>query len=174
MASDTERAIDLYFGADAVEGMQSGMLGEFDADEETFGRVVELVQEGYGRGITTTVSYQQPAAAGGFSLMTVKVQPHCILFRHSHDCDCLYYVASGSIVMGNRTLVPGDGFFVPEGAKYGYAAGPEGAEVVEFRHGPERVKTIIAPASPERWDTILESIRQNIAGWPEFEPAPAG
>jgi quercetin dioxygenase-like cupin family protein len=59
--------------------------------------------------------------------------------RHSHSGDCLYYVISGSAIMGSRTLRAGDSFFVPSGAPYQYTAGPEGVEVLEIRHRVDHV-----------------------------------
>jgi quercetin dioxygenase-like cupin family protein len=69
----------------------------------------------------------------GFSLVRVWFAPHYVLPRHTHEADCLYYVAEGSLTMGSQVLDAGDGFFVPAGAPYGYEAGPEGATVLEFR-----------------------------------------
>jgi quercetin dioxygenase-like cupin family protein len=73
------------------------------------------------------------AGDDGFSLVQAWFGPHYVLPRHSHDGDCLYYVLSGSLKMGSQELQAGDGFFVPDGAPYGYEAGPDGVEVLEFR-----------------------------------------
>jgi quercetin dioxygenase-like cupin family protein len=69
----------------------------------------------------------------GFSLVKAWFGPHYVLPRHTHDGDCLYYVADGSLVMGSQVLEAGDGFFVPSGAPYAYEAGPDGVVVLEFR-----------------------------------------
>ena len=69
----------------------------------------------------------------GFSLVKASFAPGYVLPRHTHDGDCLYYVAEGSLTMGSQTLEAGDGFFVPDGAPYAYEAGPEGVVVLEFR-----------------------------------------
>jgi mannose-6-phosphate isomerase-like protein (cupin superfamily) len=53
---------------------------------------------------------------------------------HSHDSDCLYYVVSGSLKLGTEELGPRDSFFVPADTPYTYRPGPEGVEVLEFRH----------------------------------------
>jgi quercetin dioxygenase-like cupin family protein len=71
--------------------------------------------------------------ADGFSLVKAWFGPHYVLPRHSHDGDCLYYVLSGSLTRGSQELQAGDGFLVPDGAPYGYEAGPDGVEVLEFR-----------------------------------------
>jgi hypothetical protein len=85
-------------------------------------------------GQTIKVLFRQSDEAGGFSLVYAWFKPHFALPRHSHDADCLYYVIAGTAVLGNQVLEAGDGFFVPSGAPYQYSAGPEGVEVLEFRH----------------------------------------
>ena len=67
------------------------------------------------------------------SLVHAWFGPGYRLPRHTHSADCLYYVISGSAVLGNHTLRAGDGFFVPANAPYQYDAGPEGVEVLEIR-----------------------------------------
>jgi len=69
----------------------------------------------------------------GFSLVRARFNPGYKLPRHSHNSDCLYYVVSGSAIMGSQILGAGDGFFVRGDAPYTYEAGPDGVEVLEFR-----------------------------------------
>jgi hypothetical protein len=84
--------------------------------------------------------------------------------RHSHSANCLYYVVSGSLVMGARTVTAGDGFFVRAEQPYTYTAGPDGVEILEFRSATSFDMTIldqtasawapladIAIANQERW-----------------------
>lgn len=80
-----------------------------------------------------TVPFRQEGP-GGFSLVTVDFGPGFLLPRHSHSSDCLYYIVEGQIVMGQRELGPGDGFFLPAEQAYAYRAGPEGVKLLEFRH----------------------------------------
>ena len=93
--------------------------------------------EGYSEralaGSHLTVPFRQ-AGPGGFSLVTVDFAPGLLLPRHSHSSDCLYYIIEGQIVMGQRELGPGDGFFLPADQPYTYSAGPKGVKVLEFRH----------------------------------------
>jgi quercetin dioxygenase-like cupin family protein len=84
-------------------------------------------------GSQLTVPFQQQGP-GGFSLVDIFFAPGFLLPRHSHSCDCLYYIVEGQIVMGKRELGPGDGFFLPAEQPYAYQAGPEGVRVLEFRH----------------------------------------
>jgi quercetin dioxygenase-like cupin family protein len=80
-----------------------------------------------------TVPFRQEGP-GGFSLVTVEFGPGYLLPRHSHNSDCLYYIVEGELVMGNRTLGAGDGFFLPADQPYAYRAGPQGVKLLEFRH----------------------------------------
>ncbi len=80
-----------------------------------------------------TVPFQQEGR-GGLSLVSIEFAPGYLLPRHSHSSDCLYYIVEGSIVMGRRTLGPGDGFFLPADQPYAYHAGPEGVKLLEFRN----------------------------------------
>ena len=79
-----------------------------------------------------TVPFRQ-RGPGGLSLVEIEFAPGYLLPRHSHSSDCLYYIVSGSIVMGQRELGPGDGFFLPADQVYAYHAGPEGVKLLEFR-----------------------------------------
>lgn len=80
-----------------------------------------------------TVPFRQEGP-GGFSLVVIEFAPGYLLPRHSHSCDCLYYIVEGSIVMGRRELGAGDGFFLPAEQVYAYHAGPKGVKLLEFRH----------------------------------------
>jgi mannose-6-phosphate isomerase-like protein (cupin superfamily) len=75
--------------------------------------------------------------AAGMSLTFIFWKPNFPLPRHSHNVDCLYYIISGSAILGRRTLSAGDSFFVPTDAPYQYTAGPEGVEVLEIRRDKE-------------------------------------
>lgn len=99
----------------------------------------------------------------GFSLATARFKPNFPLARHSHDCDCMYYVVSGSLRLGSRVLGAGDGFFVPKDKPYGYIAGPEGAEVLEFRHATDFTFTMReSPAGKER---IINAVIEHHPTW---------
>jgi quercetin dioxygenase-like cupin family protein len=103
--------------------------------------------------------------AGAFSLVHVWFKANYPLPRHSHDADCMYYVISGSAVMGKQVLRPGDAFFVPADAPYQYNAGPDGVEVLEVRHATEHFDMKIPDASPERWKAMAETVAANQERW---------
>jgi quercetin dioxygenase-like cupin family protein len=70
----------------------------------------------------------------GFSLTNVWFKPGYPLPLHRHDSDCLYYIVAGNVELGTESLGPRDTFFVPANTPYTYKTGPEGVELLEFRH----------------------------------------
>ena len=70
----------------------------------------------------------------GFTLIHAWVKKDYPLPLHSHCADCLYHVVSGSLRLGTEELTAGDSIFIPASVPYTYRAGPEGVEVLEFRH----------------------------------------
>ena len=70
----------------------------------------------------------------GFSLVHAWFKKDFPLPLHSHNVDCLYYGVAGSLKLGSEWLGPRDGFFIPAGTPYTYTPGPEGLEILEFRH----------------------------------------
>ncbi|WP_254601997.1 cupin domain-containing protein [Sphingomonas bacterium] len=70
----------------------------------------------------------------GFSLTRVWFKKDYPLPLHSHDVDCLYHIVAGSLRLGTETLGPADSFFLPAGVPYTYRPGPDGVELLEFRH----------------------------------------
>lgn len=100
---------------------------------------------------------------GGLSLVRVRFGPNYPLPRHSHSVDCLYYVLAGEARLGSRVVGPGEGFFVPADVPYGYTAGPEGVDVLEFRPTSEYDSRI--RESPAGWTRIIEGVRANRERW---------
>lgn len=128
------RGIVLYRGEGAPGLFESGTMSmpAFDPeDQKTLAargpRSKNIVLGGH-----DAVLFRGPGQ-DAYSLVRVRFAPHYVLPRHSHDADCLYYIAEGSVVMGSQILGAGDGFFVPAGAPYAYEAGPDGVTVLEFR-----------------------------------------
>lgn len=156
------KGITLFRAADApgLETTDMMSVPQFPPDfvrPET-GRTEDIVA-----GQTVKVLFRQPEEEGGFSLVYAWFKPHFPLPRHSHSADCLYYVVSGSAVMGSQTLQAGDGFFVPSGAPYQYAAGPDGVEVLEFRHA--RSFDMQITESNERYARIYEVAARLAPQW---------
>jgi quercetin dioxygenase-like cupin family protein len=125
----------IFRAADAPTLEEAGMMAaptftEHGAnDDPSTAEAAERSMEGS----MLTVPFQQEGP-GGFSLVSIDFAPGFLLPRHSHSSDCLYYIVDGQIVMGKRTLGPGDGFFLPAEQPYAYYAGPKGVKLLEFRH----------------------------------------
>ena len=105
----------------------------------------------------------------GFSLVWSWFGPDYALPRHSHSADCLYYVARGEARLGNRVVGAGSGFFVPADAPYAYRAGPEGIEILEFRHATGFDMQISESAA--RWEAIVDGARAHADAWAQEAPA---
>jgi len=104
------------------------------------------------------------------SLLWLKLGSNYQLPRHSHTGDCLYYLVAGEVHLGSQIVGVGEGFFVPSDAPYSYTAGPDGAEVLEFRGTGRPVQSQVRE-SPAGWKRILEGVRANRDRWVrEFEP----
>ncbi|HVX18231.1 MAG TPA: hypothetical protein VHA73_09375 [Acidimicrobiales bacterium] len=134
-APATERRKGMaLFGAKGPGLFDSGTMSfpEFDADDQA-----DLAADGPRSAKLLNGNLDSVLFRGdgddGYSLVRTWFAPHYVLPRHTHDADCLYYVAEGELTMGNRTVKAGEGFFVPAHAPYGYDAGPEGVVVLEFR-----------------------------------------
>jgi hypothetical protein len=116
-------------------------------------------------GTDVRVAVRQTPEQGGFSILHVWFKADYPVLRHIHDADCLYYIVSGSVVMGSQTLRTGDGFFVPEGSPYGYVAGPEGVELLEIRHNAWQFDIELLEASAEKWGAMADTINSHREAW---------
>ena len=159
------RGISIYRAADAPDLQDTDLMSSPAMDDDTRAHFGEVIAAGAGAGATVKVLVRQDMDEGGFSLVYLWFKPHYPLPRHTHDTDCLYYVISGTAVMGSQTLRAGDSFFVPCDAPYQYSAGPEGVEVLEIRHGADRFDMKIPGAGAERWRAMLGATEANVDGW---------
>jgi quercetin dioxygenase-like cupin family protein len=100
----------------------------------------------------------------GFSLTHVWFKKDYPLPLHSHDADCLYYIIAGTIRLGTEVLGARDSFLIPAEVPYTYKAGPEGAEVLEFRHATHFNFVNLAKGAGF-WDKAVEAASQNLEGW---------
>lgn len=173
--SSRRRGIKLFKREDAPTLFESGTMSfpEFDADDQA-----EIAGDGPRSPKLALGTHDQVLFRGegehGFSLVRAWFGPHYVLPRHTHDGDCMYYVERGSLTMGSQTVEAGDGFFVPEGAPYGYDAGPDGVVVLEFRTVTSFGMKIVggqvdrlrrmASAADEHGDTWVAQREQIVAG----------
>lgn len=118
-----------------------------------------------GGGVARATLYNEPNGTdgNGLSLIWLRFGSNYYLPRHSHSTDCLYYVVAGEIHMGARIIGPGEGFFIEADAPYGYQAGPDGVEVLEFRAHTWFDSQI--RESPTGWVRALEAVRANRENW---------
>jgi mannose-6-phosphate isomerase-like protein (cupin superfamily) len=165
-----KRQVTIFRVADAVDQALTGMRdGPTVMSPETQQSLMKTREAGRDAGLTSHLLTRQQ---DGFSVLLLWAKPNYPLPRHSHDSDCMYYVVSGSLIMGDQTLRAGDGFFVPADALYVYSAGPDGAEVLETRYGVNKYKTVIPDVSDRRWQTELDVVKANAERWKQMEVSP--
>jgi hypothetical protein len=148
----------------APELYESGIMSMPTMDPEAPEQLMEWALSG---GHIVKVLYRQEGDEG-MSLVWSWFGPNYALPRHSHDADCLYYVVAGEAHLGNRVVPAGGGFFVPAGAPYAYTAGPEGIQILEFRNATAFDMQITEKL--DRWDRIVEVVRENKDTWAETAP----
>ena len=76
-------------------------------------------------------------------LFEVKLSAHQAQRIHAHALDEIIYVVSGSMKVGNRTLLPGSSIFISGHTFYSFEAGPDGLHFLNFR--PKKDMTFILP-----------------------------
>lgn len=135
-------------------------------------RFGDALAAGLGAGGTVDVLLRQQPDEGGFSLVRLWFKPNYPLVRHTHDADCLYYVLSGSALMGSQTLRTGDAFFVPAKAPYRYTAGPDGVEVLEIRHDVAQFGMVIPDEPEASWRSMEEAVAANRDDWQRLVESP--
>lgn len=119
-----------------------------------------LVEAGYLHGDEVKILVDLP----GFSLAHAWLKKDYPLTLHSHDSDCLYYVVAGTLRMGAEELGPMDSFFVPKDVPYTYRPGPEGVEVLEFRHTGQ-FNFVNLSKNAAFYAKAAETIAANVEGW---------
>ena len=159
-ARDRSRfAIFYERGAPSLD--ETGMM-EYKSTKEVVAGSQKLLDAGVLDGSVITQLFRH-SGDSGFSLVHVWFKANYHLPRHSHNVDCLYYIVGGQVIMGSQVLGVGDGFYIPGDQVYGYRAGPEGAEVLEFRHATSF--DIKVDEKPEVFDRIAETVRENRDQW---------
>jgi quercetin dioxygenase-like cupin family protein len=172
MATKAKKGISLFRAKDAVDLMDTDLMSMPQMSPDTAAAFGENIAAGLGAGAQTKVLLRQSKDEGGFSLVTLWFKPGYPLPRHTHNVDCVYYVISGSVIMGNQTLQAGDGFFVPEDAPYQYSAGPDGVEVLEIRHGVEHFDMKIPDFRPEVGRAVNKLAQERRSEWEQMQVSP--
>jgi len=155
-----ERKFTIFSREDCPSLADAGLMS-FEPFRETIQPILGEVQEaGVFKGEDARVLFAIP----GFSLVHVWFKPGYPLPLHSHDADCLYYIIAGSIRMGTRDLGPREGFFVPADVPYAYTPGPEGVELLEFRHATS-FNFVNHANGIAFWEKALETVKAAQPAW---------
>jgi mannose-6-phosphate isomerase-like protein (cupin superfamily) len=161
----SKRGISIYLAADAPHMWETSYS---QMSEEQLARLLPS-SEAIGLGSETKVIVGD---AGGFNLVHIWWKPNFPLPRHCHNVDCVYYVISGSAIMGKRELRAGDAFFVPAGAPYQYVAGPLGAEVLEVRHGHVHADMTVFETADDYHKRTSQALDANREVWTQTTMSP--
>lgn len=163
--SGPQKKLIFFSAQDPPEEDLEDFMPDLVMSEETLQAVQLWKESGFDTGQTVRVLINLP----GFSLVYAWFRSGFQLPVHSHNADCLYYIISGEAIMGNRTLKAGDGFFVPKDVFYSYTAGPEGIEILEFRHA-QRIDMKWRDSKPEFWTKVAENLAASQSKWLEEKP----
>jgi mannose-6-phosphate isomerase-like protein (cupin superfamily) len=134
---------------------------------EVLAGITKLYEAGVSDGYSSRVLFES-GGTNGFSLVYAWFKSNFPLTAHLHNADCLYFVMAGELALGKgvagETVRAGDGFFVPAGHMYGYTAGPEGVEVLEFR-GVSKFNIEYKGQPPSAWAALAAIIAANRDQW---------
>ncbi len=160
--AEAKRSIEIHRFNDAKSQVEAG-LNRYSTPQSVNDTMAGLAAVGLREGFTSRCLYRSPDP-DGFLLMHGWFKSNTIIPPHSHDTDCLYYVISGAISMGDQTLGSGDVLFVPANAVYSFFMGPEGAQFLEFRDVSD-FDTNIRPGAPSFWDRMKGVVEANRENW---------
>jgi mannose-6-phosphate isomerase-like protein (cupin superfamily) len=167
-ATQRKRGISIYRAAEAVDLAETDfMLSPLTPDGSAH-TISETIDADAAAGAQLKVLVRD---AGGFSLLYIWFKANYPLPRHSHNVDCMYYVISGSAIMGSQVLRSGDSFFVPAGAPYQYSAGIDGVEVLEIRYGAKQFDIELA-TNRDLFRTMAATMAANRDRWLQEPTSP--
>jgi mannose-6-phosphate isomerase-like protein (cupin superfamily) len=140
---------------------------------EVLAGLTQLFEAGVSDGYSSRVLFES-GGTDGFSLIYAWFKSDFPLTAHLHDADCLYFVIGGELALGKgvaqEIVRAGDGFFVPAGQMYGYTAGPEGVEILEFR-GVSKFNIEYKSQTPSAWAALAATMAAKRDRW-KTEPPP--
>lgn len=158
----------IFRAKDAPSLMESGVMSMAPMTDAQRAGLIKTVQAGYTEGDEVKILVNMP----GFSLAHAWLKKNYPLALHSHDSDCLYYVVAGSLRLGTEELGPRDSFFVPAGVPYTYKPGPDGVEVLEFRHQPT-FNFVNLSKTEAFWNKAAQTVADNLEDWRGATPPSA-
>ncbi len=160
MPDQSEQPFTIYRYEGAPTLAESACMTFAPFAEDIARRSAEAVAAGMDQGEHLRVLFSAP----GFSLTHVWFKKHYPLPLHSHDADCLYYIIAGSLRIGTETLGPRDGFFIPADMPYAYVPGPDGVELLEFRH-KTHFNFVNHAHGAAFWDKAKATAIANVEDW---------
>lgn len=161
MTTETPRSgFTIFRAKDAPGLMESGCMSMAPITDVQLTGLKKAVAAGYTQGDEVKILVDLP----GFSLAHAWLKKDYPLALHSHDSDCLYYIVAGSLRLGTEDLGPRDSFFVPAGVPYTYKPGPDGVEVLEFRHAG-KFNFVNHSKSEAFWIKAADTIASNLEDW---------
>ena len=160
MADEAGKGFTIFRAEDAPGLMEAGCMSIAPITDVQRAGVTKAVQAGYTKGDEVKILVDIP----GFSLAHAWLKKNYPLALHTHDSDCLYYVVAGSLRLGTEELGPRDSFFVPAGVPYTYKPGPDGVEVLEFRHGG-KFNFVNLSKTEAFWNKATQTVANNLEDW---------
>lgn len=160
MAAEEARKFEIFRGEDAPSLADAGCMSFEPFKDQVLPLLGQVQDAGVFDGEQARVLFSIP----GFCLTHVWFKAGYPLPPHSHDADCLYYIIAGSLRLGTETLRPRDGFFVPADVPYSYTPGPEGVELLEFRHATS-FNFVNHANGTAFWEKALETVKANRQAW---------
>ena len=161
----TERKMKIFRAADAPELMASKCMTIAPVTPIQREGITKAVSAGYTEGDEVHVLSNLP----GFGLTHAWLKAGYPLALHTHSADCLYYIVAGSLKLGTEQLGPKDTFFVPAGVPYTYTPGPDGVEILEFRHATE-FNFVNLSKNPAFWEKAADTVAANRELWRTATP----
>lgn len=167
------REMKIFRMAESVSLEEAGLMHTHDPGAIQLQGIADIIDAGIMDGWETRTLF----CGSGFSLVYAWFRPGYPLPLHKHSHDCLYYIIAGSISMGSTELGAGDGFFLPDGTPYTYRPGPDGVELLEFRHTEQFDITYLAK-NAKFWAKAVETVRERREAWltdelpPSARPSP--
>ena len=159
-----------FFSMESATPVPDEMMPREGVDESVLAGLAKFAAVGGREGVgEKTVLLFKEDREDGMSLLYAWFKSGYVLPRHSHSGDCLYVVVGGELRIGARVLRKGDGMFIPGGHAYGYEAGPDGVEVLEFRNATH-FNLLFRGNDPSHWTRVAETFRDRSALWEQETP----
>jgi quercetin dioxygenase-like cupin family protein len=109
------------------------VVGASEARDRSFLNSAEGAKYREAKYAVDKLPYFPVAEGDSLQLFRIDMGPHAEVEPHAHTEDEIIYVLEGSILLGARTLGPGDALHVGRDTLYGFKTGPDGCVFLNFR-----------------------------------------